>query len=725
VIPLYSVDKDGHCLCGDKACKSPGKHPHAHYAPNGSKSATVDGGVIAGWFNGEEINIGIVAGQDSNLVILDVDPAHGGDESLKQFDDLPQTPSVRTGSGGRHFYFRHPGGDVRNSAGTVGRGLDVRGHHGYCVAPPSLHTSGNEYKWMIDATAPLADTPTWLLNGHTKKVQAEPKEQSHSNSIPEGQRDTQLTSIAGVLRRQGFDADAIYLNLLRVNEQRCDPPLDESQLRKIANSVGSYPAGKSEGGIRFNLSDAGNAERLAARYGDRLRYVWGWNKWLYYDGVRWNPEVGDEMARRLAVETVRNIIVEAQREPDEVRAALIKWSLTSESTHRIGAMLTAAQATEQLSAYPRQFDNDLLLFNVLNGTIDLRIDELRPHNPADMITMLSPVEYDRHARLDLWDQILATITGGDKAFQRFLQRSVGYSLTGDIGEEKMWLLHGPSATGKTTFLRAVKATLGDYATVADFESFLKRQSQNGVRNDIASLAGKRFVLSVEVDEGRRLAEGLVKILTGGDQIKARFLYSEGFEFLPQMKLWLAANHAPRVSDDDDALWRRILRIPFVHVVPETERQASVKTTLGNPAIAGPAILAWAVQGCLHWQREGLQVPDIIKSATATYRDEQDPLRDFFDDCCIFDPTGFATVKGLRLAYEGWAGAVGDKERYLLGRKSFNDRLQSRGCEQKVTRYANSVGTEKTDRCWHGITLRAEPRYSDTVENEDNHDEKGS
>jgi len=234
VLPLYSVAKDGSCLCGNKACKSPGKHPHSRYAPNGSKDGTTDGNIIAGWFNGEDINIGIVAGLESGLVILDVDPRHGGAESLKQYN-VPQTPKVQTGSGGFHFYFKHPGGDVRNSAGTIADGLDVRAHHGFCVAPPSQHTSGNEYKWLVDARAPLADAPAWLLNGSKKKtVVAAP---ASVEKVAEGQRNNAMTVLAGKLRRHGLHNTAIFAAILYENDLRCKPPLPEAELKAIADSV--------------------------------------------------------------------------------------------------------------------------------------------------------------------------------------------------------------------------------------------------------------------------------------------------------------------------------------------------------------------------------------------------------------------------------------------------------------------------------------------------------
>jgi putative DNA primase/helicase len=304
------------------------------------------------------------------------------------------------------------------------------------------------------------------------------------------------------------------------------------------------------------------------------------------------------------------------------------------------------------------------------------------------------VNYDPTATLPLWDDFLATVTNEDIDLALFLRRCAGYSLTGSTLEEKLFFVHGPTATGKSTFIEALKATLGDYAQTADFETFLSRSQGGGPRNDIAGLAGSRFVASIEVDKGRRLAEGLVKQLTGGDTVHARFLYHEGFSFKPAFKLWLSANDAPRASDDDSALWRRILRVPFEHSIPGSERDPSVKARLTDPAIAGAAILAWAVEGCRDWQVLGLRVPERVKAATESYRQEQDPLKDFFSERCIFMPKAETKASELWRAYRDWAAENG--ERWPVTRQDFVKRLTARGCVER--RGAKGV------RFWRGVGL---------------------
>ena len=243
-------------------------------------------------------------------------------------------------------------------------------------------------------------------------------------------------------------------------------------------------------------------------------------------------------------------------------------------------------------------------------------------------------------------------------------------------EEVLFFVHGPAASGKSTFLETLKACFGDYAKVADFESFIARREVGAIRNDIAELAGRRFVVSIEVEEGKKLAEGLVKMLTGGDTVRARFLYKEGFEYVPQFKLWLAANNAPRVRDNDAAMWRRILRVPFECVVPKERRDPTVKARLKDSTVSGAAILAWAVEGCQRWMVEGLRVPEVVEAATEQYRSEMDPLKEFFYEACQFRADAWVAAATLRTAYENWVKHSG--ERQIDGR-AFAERLRERGC----------------------------------------------
>lgn len=448
------------------------------------------------------------------------------------------------------------------------------------------------------------------------------------------------------------------------------------------------------------LSDLGNGERFADRNSGRACYCYSLGTWFVWDGRRWRVD-DSGTAQWLAKMTVRHIYIEAAQESDDAkRKELSGWARKSEAEYRIRAMLKCAQS--ELAVTQSAFDADPWAFNCLTGTIDLRTGDWRTHHPSDLITRLAPVEYDSYAVLPLWDRFLREVTDDDWELTAFLARCAGYSLTGSSIEEKLFFVHGPQAAGKSTFLEALKATMGDYATTADFETFLSRSFVGGPRPDIARLAGARMVASVEVAEGRRLAEGLVKILTGGDTITARFLYKGEFEFVPAFKLWLAANAAPRARHDDLALWRRILKLPFDKTVPKEKRDPNVKATLRDPTVAGPAILAWAIQGCLDWQAIGLQVPERVRRVTEAYRLEQEPLREFIVECCVLHPDAWTSAKDLRAAYQDWGAENGTGPKALVAGRKWGRGLRARGCHP----HPQYVSKRKT-RGWQGIGLSSE------------------
>lgn len=375
--------------------------------------------------------------------------------------------------------------------------------------------------------------------------------------------------------------------------------------------------------ILFSLTDLGNAERLVAAHGSDIRYVPGLG-WLAWDGRRWARDDTGALLR-LAKRTARAILHDAANcEDNDERGRILTWARNSESEPRLKAMVSLAASEEAVVARSGQLDADPWLLNVQNGTIELETGKLREHGQRDLITKLAPVAYDPDAVSPRWDAFLERVTGSDRDLLGFIQRLAGYTITGRTDEEILAFPHGPGATGKSTAVEAIRGVLGDYGCTADFETFLARRGDAGIRNDIARLAGARMVVSVEVDDGKRLAEGLIKALTGGDTITARYLYAEAFEFTPQFTLWLVANARPRVHADDDALWRRILQIPFTVVIPPDERDPELKRALRTNPVEQAAILAWLIQGCRDWQTRGLDVPDRVRDYTAEYRAENDP-----------------------------------------------------------------------------------------------------
>jgi P4 family phage/plasmid primase-like protien len=482
------------------------------------------------------------------------------------------------------------------------------------------------------------------------------------------------------------------------------------------------PATASDPDDPMRLTDVGNARRLVAEHREDLRYCKAWKSWLVWDGCRWVRDQRDQVMEYAKAITAEFFCEAAAAHDPDTQRMLVGHALRSQRAERLRAMVLLAQSEPSIPVLPAELDTDPYLLNVLNGTIELRTGALREHRHADLITKLAPVEYRPDAQLELWDRFLGEATAGCElpegpqaaeaaqnaaSLRDFLQRAAGYSLTGDTSEEVLFLVHGPEAAGKSTFVEALKATLGDYARTADFETFLAKRGDGGIRNDVARLVGARFVASIEVEEGKKLAEGLVKQLTGGDTVSARFLFAEFFEFAPAFKLWLAVNHAPRVTDQDEAIWRRILRVPFEHTVPREKRDKTLKATLKNPAVAGPAILAWAVTGCLAWQRDGLGVPPIIEAATAQYRADQDPLRDFYTQCCVFEAQAWVASASLYADYQTWARENGVRQHQILTSTAVGRQLHVHGCLPKTGEIADAIGKPKKARGWAGLRLRTE------------------
>ncbi|MFA5111472.1 MAG: phage/plasmid primase, P4 family, partial [Desulfobaccales bacterium] len=404
-----------------------------------------------------------------------------------------------------------------------------------------------------------------------------------------------------------------------------------------------------------------------------------------------------EVARR-AKDTARQIHNEANNAVDDDHyKAILKWALRSEAENRLGAMIDLARSEPGIPVLPEDLDADPWLLAVANGALDLRQGSVRPAAPADLLTRLAPVAYDPAAQAPTWERFLADVMDGDREMISFLQRAIGYSLTGDTREQVIFFLHGVGANGKSTFLDALGAMLGDYSCNTPTETLMTR-AKGAIPNDVARLRGARFVTAIEAEEGQRIAEVLLKQLTGGDVVSARFMRAEWFDFRPEFKIWLATNHKPIIRGADHAIWRRIRLVPFEVTFPDEFQDRDLPAKLRAEL---PGILAWAVRGCLEWQRTGLGVPDKVRAATADYRSEMDVLTLFLDDCCLVKPTAQAKAGALYSAYEAWCQANGER---AMAKRSFGLRLGERGLVQ-------DKGTGGT-RLWRGLGLLSDPEQLD-------------
>lgn len=465
--------------------------------------------------------------------------------------------------------------------------------------------------------------------------------------ISEGGRNNAVFQYACLLRGRGVPDAEAAARLREFNIRRCSPPLEEREVQDILERVSRYPAA-------FPLTDLGNCQRLVARFGVNMRYIPEFKRFITFDGRRWHLDRDGE-PMRMAKDTARSIYEEARDASDTGRQqALSRWAVQSQSAGRLQAAVDLAKTEPSIPIKPSALDSDPMLLGVSNGTIDLRTGQLRKPDRDDLITRATEVAYDPHAAAPRWNAFLREIMCGDLELVDYLQRAVGYTLTGDTSEQVLFLLFGSGANGKSTFLNFLRKILGGYAMTADVRT-LMAHSQQGPRNDLAAMRGARLVVSSEVEDGSRFAEVLVKLATGGDMISARFLYGEFFEYEPNFKLWIAANHKPVIRGDDYAIWRRIRLIPFALTLSPDKIDRTLDATL---TLELPGILRWAVEGCLAWQRHGLDTPVSVQQATVEYRSEMDHLGQFLEDRCEVSAGRTVGATELFDAYRIWAHRQG-------------------------------------------------------------------
>jgi len=439
-------------------------------------------------------------------------------------------------------------------------------------------------------------------------------------------------------------------------------------------------------------TDMCNAERLARYYGDRLRYCYERKRWLVWNGKVWEWDTGAKIVA-VAKSTVRKIYHEAGDEPDQkMRKQLADHAKRSESEHRINAMITLAQAEPGISVKLSDLDTDPWLFNCLNGTVDLHTGKLLPHRKEDLITILVPVEYHPDALCPQWFSFLDRVTGNDASLVAYLQRAVGYSLTGDTKNQVLFFLYGLGNNGKSTFVTTIRKLTSGYGERVSTDLFMvKDKNTGGPKEALANLIGKRYVVASELEDGRRLAVSLIKDMTGGETIKADRKYEHEIEYQPTHKLWLVGNHKPVITDTTLSIWRRVKLIPFTFTIPDADVDPDLPSKL-ETELSG--ILDWAVKGCLNYQQYGLCEPDTVTTATASYRHEQDILGDFIEDCCIFEPLATIPKADLKGEYQRWCQ---ENSTEPVTQRTFRKRLEEKGITD---------GKSGGVRYWKGIILQS-------------------
>jgi putative DNA primase/helicase len=458
-----------------------------------------------------------------------------------------------------------------------------------------------------------------------------------------------------------------------------------------SDKSGSHCGNESPAAKRYRRTDIGNAERLVDRHGRDLRFCHPFAKWYIWSGICWADDDTGEIKRRCK-DTIRSMYAEASAIQDDAdRKDFIKFVSRCESDQKIKAMISLAQSEPSIPVLPDSLDTHPWLVVVKNGTVDLRTGELLPHRRGDLITKVAPWRYDPDADCPMWMAHLRRVMDGDDELIDFLQRAYGYSLAGDTSERVIFIEYGSGANGKSITNDAVATAIGDYAMRTPTETLLVKRNE-GIPNDVARLMGARFVYASEAEQGKRLAESLIKDMSGGEKIAARFMRAEWFEFMPEFKIWLGTNHKPVIRGTDNAIWDRIRLIPFTVRIPEDERKPK-SVIMAEFESEMPGILAWLVKGCLKWRSEGLKTPLKVREATASYRDEMDLIGDFIGDCCVLGETQSTRKKHLYEAYESWSQANGEKP---ISKKLLGMKLAERGFDDYRCGSA---------RHWIGIGLR--------------------
>jgi putative DNA primase/helicase len=407
--------------------------------------------------------------------------------------------------------------------------------------------------------------------------------------------------------------------------------------------------------LNAHRSDTGNAECLVTIYGDDLRYCHTRRKWLDWDGNRWAVDE-DGLARRHMINVVRARFRACETIQDhDQRKKAAAWCIGCESSNKLEAALKVAGSLEAFSTTIEHYDRDPLTAAAIGATLDLRAVVHRAMRREDFITMQIGATYNPEATCPRWVQFLDEVFASNAELIAYIQRAIGYCLTGDTREQKLFLCFGPGANGKSVFLEILTDLLGDYAANASFETF-DAGKRNESTNDLAALRGKRLVTVIETEEGRRLAEARVKSVTGQDLITCRFLYGEYFSYRPTYKIWLAMNHLPVIRGTDKGIWRRIQLIPFTQDFTGREDKTLSETLRGEL----DGILQWALAGLRQWWQRGLDTPQIVTDATNRYRNESDQIGRWINDNCVVLSSVSVSVAQAYQNYKTWCEANGEK-----------------------------------------------------------------
>lgn len=556
---------------------------------------------------------------------------------------------------------------------------------------------------------------------------------TNEGQIPVGHRHPTYLSTAGLLKQKGYSPQIIR-DVLVVLNQHSELPKDVTELDDIVTYTMDFdhpnPIKKNQ-----DIADV-----MQKRYYKELRFCHDDNRWKIYNGFTWQDDNRHKIVTyvedtlNLAINWMSEKLHELKDVPlrkledrdfeglsdDGKRELKRKWKL-KQRFHAARERLDGIQsksAHDNIGMYVKarlpitrdEFDRDRWLFNAKNGTIDLRTGQLLQHHYEDYISKISLIDYDPNARSDEWEAYLKKVLPSEK-LRKFLQRAVGYSLTGSTQEEAVFFCYGDPATGKSTGIEAILKMMGDYGLVSNFGVFTKHYESNGPTEYIARFDGVRFVEANEVNENVEINSALLKSLVSGDKKNARVPYaSKSIDFYPILKAWLIGNYRPKIKFDDEGVWRRFYVIPFDVVIPAPDRDKELKDRFKDDPTIQQAILSWAVEGCLEWQKEGVNPPDEVVAANIKYRAAMNPLYSWFDEKCIADVEAITPTDELYTSYKLWRTATGERE--PLTKKSFGKQFSKFG-------FKSDRDSATKLRGWKGVRLRL---LDDEEDEDDTQDE---
>lgn len=423
----------------------------------------------------------------------------------------------------------------------------------------------------------------------------------------------------------------------------------------------------------YQLTDAGNALIFVATHMEDLRYIEAWRSWARWNGRRWEV-VSDTTLLPLARAVTEYMLEWAKTLPEDQRTALRKHALATQKEQRLHAMINLAKGELEIRAEAKQFDADPWMLGCENVTIDLRKKKAHPPRREDFITKSTRITLDPKAQCPTWLTFLDWAFPGDPETVEHLQRIAGYILTGDVAEEKMFCCFGKGGNGKNTVVMTLMEMLGDYADKGNKNLLFQSQGEKGAASpDVAKLQGKRLVVVSETDDGCSLAEAQVKEITSNEPIAARMLHRDPFTFWPSHKTILMTNHPPFVKGTDDGIWRRLNIISFKNQMPDDRKDLHFRENHIRPELAG--VLAWAIRGCIMWQREGLKPSKAVVEGAKSYRSEMDFIGQWLDERTTADGTRTTTRAEAYIDYKNWTQC---ERAPLISSRRFGAELADRG-----------------------------------------------